>query len=457
MGRKDPDMIRGPLFPAIVQYTVPIILTSLLQLTFNAADMIVVGRFCGSISVAAVSATGPISFLIINLFIGLSIGSGVTVAQAIGAGEHHTIRKLVHTSILTAFLGGLALAGLGILLSRKVLIWTDTPEDVMSLALVYMRLYFLGTPLNLTYNFSASILRAAGDTRTPLRVLTLSGIANVVLNVIFVVIFRMNVAGVALATVLSQGLSAALAIRVLARRADACAVHLKQLRIHREELRQILRIGLPAGIESALHTLSNVMIQTAVNSFGSVFMSGNAAACSIEGFEYVMMTAFQQTAMNFAGQNLGAKRYDRVKKTVQLCLVCTVAVAWVVTPVILFFGRDLLGLYITDSEEAISYGMIRLIFSCVPYFLCGMNNVSTGALRGIGKSAVPMITSLIGICGFRMFWIGAVFQLPRFHTPAGLYVSYAISWILTFSAQITIFFLLYRKITAENRPEGKLP
>lgn len=442
------DMIRGKLFPNIVRYTVPIILTSLLQLTFNAADMVVVGRFCGSISVAAVSATGSISFLIINLFIGLSIGSGVTVAHAIGAGEEEKLSRLIHTAILMAALGGISLSVVGILLSRWLLILMDTPSDVLPLSLVYMRLYFLGTPLNLTYNFAASILRASGDTGTPLRALTLAGILNVVLNVIFVAAFHMNVAGVAIATVLSQGISAVVAVRALMRRQDACTLRLSRLRIHREQLAQILRIGIPAGIQSALHTISNVMIQSTVNGFGSVFMAGNAAASSIENFEYNMMNAFQQTSMNFVGQNLGARQYDRVKKTVWICLGCVLGVAWTASPLIWYFGEELLSLYITDTREAISYGMMRLTYSCLPYFLCGMMDVSTGALRGMGASKAPMIISVLGICGFRILWIATVFRLPGIHSPAGLYIAYPISWALTFTAQMLAFRRVFRKAEA---------
>ena len=446
MGRSQIDMVRVKLFPGIIRYTIPIILTGLLQLTFNAADMIVVGRFCGSISVAAVSCTGSISFLIINLFIGLSIGSGVTVAHAIGGGQKENLSRLIHTAILTAMIGGVITGALGILLSDPLLKWMDTPQDVMPLALVYMRLYFLGTPLNLIYNFSASILRAAGDTGTPLRALTLAGALNVILNVIFVAVLGMNVAGVALATVLTHGVSVAVAIRALTHRQDACVLRLADLRIHRQQLGQILRIGIPAGIQSALHTISNVVIQSTVNGFGSVFMSGNAAASSIENFEYNMMNAFQQTSMNFVGQNLGARQYDRVKKTVWICLGCVLAVAWTASPLIWFFGEELLSLYITDTQEAIAYGMMRLTYSCLPYFLCGMMDVSTGALRGLGKSRATMILSVLGICGFRILWIYTVFAQPAFHTPAGLYIAYPISWLLTFVGQMLAFRRSFVKI-----------
>lgn len=439
------EMTRGKLFPNIIRYTIPIMLTGLLQLTFHAADMMVVGRFSGSICVAAVSNTGAISLLIINLFIGLSIGSGVTAAQAIGAGQEEDLSRLVHTAVLTALLGGLAMTAVGILLAAPLLTLMGTPDDVMPLSLVYMRLYFLGMPLNLTYNFGSSILRAAGDTKTPLRALTAAGIVNVILNVIFVAVFQMHVAGVAWATVLSQGLSAAVTLRALKRRQDGCALRLARLRIHREQMGSILRIGIPAGIQASLHTISNVVIQSTVNGFGSVFMSGNAAASGIENFEYNMMNAFQQTSMNFVGQNLGARQYERVKQTVRICLGCVVALAWTVSPLIWFFGEDLLSLYITDNREAIAYGMMRLTFSCLPYFLCGMMDVSTGALRGMGDSRSPMVMSVAGVCAFRILWILTAFRLPALHNPAGLYIAYPISWLLTFTAQILAFRKLYRK------------
>lgn len=440
-------MLQGPLFGSIVSYTIPIILTGILQLLFNAADLVVVGRFCGSVSVAAVGATGAITNLIVNLFIGLSVGAGVTVAQALGAREEEAVHRTVHTALPAALFSGLVLTVVGILFSETFLIWMGTPEDVLPLSAVYMRIYFAGITFTMVYNFSASILRAAGDTRSPLIFLSVSGVINVVLNVVFVTGFHMNVAGVALATTISQGISAILVVAALMRRTDACKLVLTKLRIYLPQLAKIVRIGLPAGIQSSLFSISNVMIQSSINSFGGVLMSGNAAAGNIEGFLYVTINSFHQTAVNYIGQNVGAQQYSRVKKCLWICLGCVSVVGFVLSLLIYGFGPQLLSIYITDSQEAISYGMIRFAYASLPYFLCGLMDVSTGALRGMGASVTPMIISVLGVCGIRIGWILTIFQVPQFHTPQCLYISYPVSWTVTFLCQLMAFWWVYRKHT----------
>lgn len=440
-------MLQGPLFGSIVSYTIPIILTGILQLLFNAADLVVVGRFCGSVSVAAVGATGAITNLIVNLFIGLSVGAGVTVAQALGAREEEAVHRTVHTALPAALFSGLVLTVVGILFSETFLIWMGTPEDVLPLSAVYMRIYFAGITFTMVYNFSASILRAAGDTRSPLIYLSVSGVINVVLNVVFVTGFHMNVAGVALATTISQGISAILVVAALMRRTDACKLVLTKLRIYLPQLSKIVRIGLPAGIQSSLFSISNVMIQSSINSFGGVLMSGNAAAGNIEGFLYVTINSFHQTAVNYIGQNVGAQQYSRVKKCLWICLGCVSVVGFVLSLLIYGFGPQLLSIYITDSQEAISYGMIRFAYASLPYFLCGLMDVSTGALRGMGASVTPMIISVLGVCGIRIGWILTIFQVPQFHTPQCLYISYPVSWTVTFLCQLMAFWWVYRKHT----------
>ena len=439
------NMIEGPLFSGIVAYTVPIILTSILQLLFNAADLVVVGRFCGSVSVAAVGATGSITNLMVNFFIGLSVGAGVTVAHSLGSRESDMVHKTVHTALPMALLSGAVLTVVGILFSEKFLAMMGTPETVLPLSAVYMKIYFAGITFTMVYNFCAAILRAAGDTKSPLVYLSFAGAVNVVLNLVFVLVLHMNVAGVALATTISQGISAVLVVRALMKRTDACRLELKKMRFHAFPLRKMLRIGLPAGIQSSLFSISNVLIQSSVNSFGDVFMSGNAAASNIEGFVYVSLNAFHQTAVNFTGQNAGAKQYKRVYKTLWICLGCVTVTGLVLGSLGYTFGRQLLSLYITDSPEAISYGMIRLSFICLPYFLCGLMDVSTGALRGMGASFVPMLISVLGVCGIRIGWIYTVFQIPRFHTPQCLYFSYTISWTVTFLCQMAAFVVVYKK------------
>ena len=440
-------MLRGPLFKNIVLYTVPIILTSLLQLLFNAADLVVVGRFCGSVSVAAIGATGAITNLMVNFFIGLSVGAGVTVAHALGSREDEAVRRTVHTALPAALVSGVLLTVIGMSFSETFLRWMATPENVLPLSATYMRIYFAGITFNMVYNFCASILRAVGDTKSPLVFLSIAGIINVVLNVFFVTVFHMNVAGVALATTISQGVSAVAVVIVLTRRTDACKLKLTKMRFYKQQLLKIFRIGLPAGIQSALFSISNVLIQSSVNSFGDVFMSGNAASGNIEGFIYVMMNAFHQTAVNFVGQNTGARQYDRVKKVLFICLASVAVLGIVAGAAVYSCGETLLSIYITDSQEAISYGMIRMAYLCLPYFLCGLMDVSTGALRGMGASFVPMLISVLGVCGIRIGWIYTVFQIEQFHTPQCLYFSYTVSWTVTFAAQMIAFFVVYRKHT----------
>lgn len=443
--KRDFNMLQGPLLGNIILYTIPIILTGLLQLLFNAADLIVVGRFCGSISVAAVGASGSITNLIVNFFIGLSVGTGVAVAHAIGAGNEKEIHRAVHTAIPTALLSGLIVTVIGMVFCGKFLQMMNTPENVLPLSTIYMRIYFAGAIFMMVYNFCASILRAAGDTKSPLIFLTIAGVINVILNVIFVTILDMNVAGVALATTISQGVSAALVLIALMRRKDACKLSLTKMRFYKPQLMKIVRIGLPAGIQSSLFSISNVIIQSSINSFGDVLMSGNAAAANIEGFIFVILNAFHQTALNFIGQNVGANQYKRAKKVLWICLGSVLSVGIVVTSVMYLLGPSLLSIYIPDSAEAIKWGMVRLSCLCIPYCLCGMMDVSTGALRGMGTSVAPMIISILGVCGIRIGWIYTIFQIPQFHTPQCLYYSYAVSWTVTFLIQLGAFFIVYRK------------
>ena len=445
--KRNQNMLQGPLLGSIISYTIPIILTSILQLLFNAADLVVVGRFCGSISVAAVGATGSITALIVNLFIGLSVGAGVTVAHGVGSREDEVVHRTVHTAVPMALVSGAVLTVLGILLTEKLLTMMGTPENVLTLSTVYMKIYFAGITFTMVYNFAASILRAVGDTRSPLIFLTIAGVINVVLNLIFVTQFHMNVAGVALATTASQAFSAVAMVIVLMRRTDAARLIPGKMRIYGEQMRKMIRIGLPAGIQSSLFSISNVMIQSSVNSFGDILMSGNAASQNIEGFLYVSMNAFHQTAVNFIGQNVGAKQYDRVKKTVWISLGLVLALGLVMGTAICALGENLLSIYITDSAEAISWGLVRMKIICRFYFLCGLMDVSTGALRGLGASISPMIISVLGVCGVRIGWIATIFQIPRFHTPQCLYSSYIFSWALTFLIQMYAFARVYKKHT----------
>jgi len=445
-------MLEGPLFKNIIFYTVPIILTSLLQLLFNAADLVVVGRYCGSVSVAAVGATGAVTNLIVNLFIGLSVGAGVTVAHGLGGEDDEIVHHTVHTAVPTAIISGVILTAIGVAVAKPVLTWMETPDTVLPLSAIYMQIYFAGMPFSMLYNFCASILRAAGDTKSPLVFLSISGVINVILNLFFVIVFHMNVAGVALATTTSQAISAVLVVRTLMRRTDSCRLNLRSLHIYKPQLMKMFRIGMPAGIQGSMFAISNVIIQSSINSFGDILMSGNAAAANIEGFIYVTMNAFHQTAVNFIGQNVGALQYKRVNRILAICLGCVTVTGLVVGIGTYLAGPTLLSIYITDSTDAIGYGMLRLLYVAVPYFILGLMDVSTGALRGMGASLLPMIISVLGVCGIRIGWIYTVFQIPAYHTPECLYASYIVSWIVTFLAQLAAYFAVYRRHTRRLPP-----
>lgn len=448
MKRYRQDMLSGPLFPSIISYTIPIILTGLLQLLFNAADLVVVGSK-GGIYLSAVGATNAITNLIVNLFIGLSVGAGVTMAHAMGCRDQEAIHRTVHTALPTAFIGGIVLSVVGVALSETFLRWMDTPDSVLPYATLYMQIYFGGMVFNMVYNFGAALLRAAGDTRGPLIYLTIAGVANVALNLIFVLVFDMTVDGVALATISSQAISAVLVVRALMRRTDAARLILKKLHIYKAQILKIVRLGLPAGIQGSLFSISNVLIQSSINSFGDVFMSGNTAAGSIEGFVYVTMNAFHQTALNFTGQNMGAGQYKRVRRILEICLGCVAFAGIVVGGGVYLLRKPLLGIYIVESPDAlqaIAAGAERMLYVCIPYFILGLMDVTTGVLRGLGSSLAPMIISVLGVCGFRIVWIYTVFA--SHHTPGALFVSYPISWLLTFLAQLVALIWIYRKRTS---------
>ncbi|MBQ8180381.1 MAG: MATE family efflux transporter [Ruminococcus sp.] len=439
-------MTEGPLLKKILLYTFPIILTGILQLLFNAADLVVVGRCCGRLSVAAVGATGAIINLITNLFIGFSVGAGVSVAHALGAGHSKDVSRTVHTAIPVAFLSGIFLTIIGVSCSELFLELMGTPSDVIGLSATYMRIYFCGITASMIYNFGAAILRAAGDTKSPLYFLTASGILNVVLNLIFVIIFDLDVAGVALATTASQIMSAILILRALMKRTDSCRFSLRKMKIHRRQLTKILQIGFPAGIQGSLFSVSNVIIQSSINSFGSIAVSGNSAAGNIEGFVYMSMNSYSQTAVNFAGQNHGAGKFDRLKKIMIICLISVFCTGFSLGILARLFGQPLLSFYIPGDKEAIRYGLIRLTYICIPYFICGLMDVTTGLIRGIGYSVLPMIITIAGVCGMRIVWIYTIFQIPKYHTLQNLYLSYTISWSLTFVTELIVFIVLLRKL-----------
>lgn len=435
------DMCNGPLFSRIIMFAVPLILSGVLQLLFNAADIVVVGRFSGSHALAAVGSTSSLINLLVNLFIGISVGANVLLGRYYGARDYKNVSETVHTAIYIAIWGGIALIFVGIFLARPLLELTGTPPDVIELSILYMRIYFLGMPAFMLYNFGAAILRAVGDTKRPLYFLTAAGAINVVFNLIFVIVFNMGVAGVALATIISQFISAILIILCLTGSDGALRLTRKELKFHKDKVKEMLKIGLPAGLQGVIFNISNVLIQSSVNSFGSIVMAGNTAASNIEGFVYTSMNAIYQTSLSFTSQNMGAKQYHRIDKILLQCLGIVTCVGLFLGVGAYLLGHPLLSIYST-SEEVIASGIIRLSLVSATYFLCGIMDVFVGSLRGMGYSIMPMIVSLTGACLFRVIWIFTIFQMN--HTLFTLYISYPISWILTSSAH-AICYLAVRK------------
>ncbi len=442
------DMCNGPLFSKILLFSIPLILSGILQLLFNAADMIVAGRFAGSIALAAVGATSSLINLLINVFIGLSVGANVAIAHFYGARQDKDLQETLHTAILLSLICGVFLSIGGYFLASPLLTLMGTPADILPHSVIYMKIYFIGMPVTLLYNFGSAIMRAVGDTKRPLYYLLEAGVLNVILNLIFVIAFRMGVAGVALATILSQTVSAFLIIRCLMRNQGVCHLEISKLKLHKDKVVRIVRVGLPAGFQGAIFSISNVLIQSSVNSFGSIAVAGNTATSSLEGFIYNAMNAFHQTALSFTGQNMGAKNLQRVKKILQICLMCVAITGLLMGSMGLFFGKELLGIY-SDDSNVIAFGYRRMVVIFSTYFLCGTMDVMVGSLRGMGYSIMPMIVSLLGACGLRIIWIFSIFKMN--HTPEVLYISYPVSWFITFSVHVLCFILVYRKISQNIR------
>ena len=442
------DMCNGPLLSKILSFYIPLMLSGILQLLFNAADVIVVGRYAGNEALAAVGSTSSLINLLVNVFIGLSVGTNVCVARFYGAGQRKDLEETVHTAIATACLSGILLVFIGILIAGPALELMATPEDVIQQSILYMRIYFLGMPAMMAYNFGSAVLRAVGDTKRPLYFLLIAGVINVLLNLIFVISLHMGVGGVALATVISQFISAALVIRCLIRSRSDYRLELSKLRIYKDKLLKMIQIGLPAGVQGALFSASNVLIQSSVNSFGSVAMAGNTAASNIEGFVYTSMNSFHQAAISFTGQNYGARKYKRIGKILLICEGLVTLVGLVLGNTAYLGGGVLLQLYAPGNQEVIAYGILRLSFICTTYCLCGMMDVAVGVLRGMGYSIMPMIVSLTGACLFRVVWILTVFK--QIHTLECLYLSYPISWLLTFSVHMICFAVVYTKLRKDK-------
>ncbi len=438
------DMCNGPILSKILLFALPLMGSGILQLLFNAADVVVVGRFGSENSLAAVGSTTSLINLLTNLFIGLSIGANVLVARFFGAKAEKELEATVHTAVALSIVSGLILTVFGMIFTKQVLIWMQTPEEVLPLSVTYLRIYFVGMTATMLYNFCSAILRAVGDTRRPLYYLLFSGAVNFVLNLIFVIVFHLDVVGVGLATVISQCISAFLVLRCLIKEKESYRICLRRIRFERKIVLRILQIGLPAGLQGTIFSLSNVVIQSSINSFGSVVMAGNAAAGNIEGFVYVAMNAFHQAAVSFISQNFGAGKYERINKIAIRAIGCVFVTGLVLGSLAVVFGKPLLGIF-SSNPDVVATGMIRLKVICGAYAFCGMMDVMVGILRGLGYSVMPMIVSLLGACGLRLLWIFTVFQIPEYHTIQVLYFSYPVSWAITFAVHVICFLVVKRK------------
>lgn len=439
------DMTEGNLLPKILTFAIPVLLSNVLQCLYNAADIIVVGRFASDLALAAVGATTSVINLVINLFIAISAGVSVTVATAVGARNRERTQRLVHSSLLLAILFGTVVTVASVFLTRPLLEMMDTPADIIDMSTAYMRIFLGGSVFNLVYNFGAAILRAAGDSRRPLYYLTAAGITNVLLNLFFVIVLDMAAAGVALATTVAQAISAVLVTVRLFHHEGDCRLSLRRLRLYGAETLDILRMGLPGSVQSLVFSLSNTMIQASVNSFkNSLLVAGNSAALNIEGFIYNAMNAMYTTAVTAVGQNVGAGKHDRIGKVMRYCVATVVVIGLVFGVALYAFAEPLLSIYLPESPDAVQYGVIRLSIIAFTYFLCGVMDTLVGCQRGMGSTLAPMIASVSGVCGIRMVWIVTVFA--HFHTLESLYLSYPATWIFTAILQFVLYVIVKRRL-----------
>lgn len=438
------DMCSGPIVSRLLLFAGPLMLSSILQLLFNAADVIVVGKYAGDNSLAAVGMTGPLINLLVSAFLGLSIGSNVLASRYYGSGDDAAMSRTVHTSILVSFISGIVLAVVGIIFSTQILEWMRAPGETLQLGSLYLRIYFLGMPASMLYNFGSALLRAVGDTKRPMYYLLAAGVVNVILNLFFVISLHMDVAGVATATVISQVISAYLVVRCLMKERGPLQLRLKSLAIDKTTFIRIVRIGIPASFQGMLFSISNVIIQSSVNGFGATVVAGNSAAQNIEGFVYMSMNAFYQACISFISANVGARKTERINRILVRAQICVIATGLILGGSSYLFGYQLLNIY-TDSRAVMDAGITRMMYVCLPYFLCGMMDVMVGGLRGLGYAILPMIVSLIGACGLRLVWIFTLFQMPMFHETRFLYITYPISWVVTFLAHVICYIIVKRK------------
>lgn len=444
------DMTSGPLFVNILMFSLPIMAMNILQLLFNAADMVVVGRFSGKEALAAVGATSSLINLIVTLAMGFSVGTSVVIAQNYGANKELELNRSVHTSIAISVISGFIVMVIGLLFCKPLLEMMGTPNDIIHLSVLYMRIYFVGIPATMVYNFGAAILRAIGDSRRPMYYLVIAGIVNVVLNLIFVTQFNMSVDGIAWATTISQFISATLILICLYRSHGAIRFIPKQLRIHKQQLKDIMRVGIPAGLQSFLFSISNVLIQSSVNSFGSTMVAASSASSNIEGFAGTTVNAYYNAAISFTGQNMGAKKYDRIDSIAKICTILVFVTWFIVGGALMVFGKQLLGIYSSDPV-VIELGYMRMRIMMMLYFTNGIMIVFPGLTRAMGYSILPMLSTLVGACIARIVWIYTVFAWNP--TPFTLFICYPVTWALAGMGQVAIFLYARKQIRQRNTIE----
>lgn len=439
-------MTEGPIFSKLLKFSIPLIFSSLLQLLFNAADIVVVGRFAGDNALAAVGSTGSLINLLVNLFQGLSIGTNVVAAHYFGANRKSELKETVHTAMLLSIYSGIIMTAIGVTFAVPILKLMQAPHEVLSLASVYLKIYFGGITATMIYNFGSALLRAVGDTQRPLYILFLAGIINVILNLIFVIIFHLDVAGVAWATVISQTISAILVVIILLKENEEYSLEIKNMKINMHIFTKIVKVGIPAGFQGIMFSFSNVIIQSFVNSFGSVLIAGNSAACNLEGFIYTSMNGFSQGALTFCSQNMGARKIDRIKKIVWISQLSIIVLGASMSGLFLLFGHQLLGIY-TKSPEVIEAGLLRCKVIFTTYYLCGIMDSMANSIRGMGHSLMPVIVTIFGACIFRLIWLFTFFQIPAFHTPLVIFLSYPLSWTITYIAHLICYKKILKKYT----------
>lgn len=442
---RDKNLMSGNLFINIIKVALPLMLSGILQLFYNAADLIVCGQFGSDKSVGAISSTNSLINLIIGLFMGLSVGASVLMSRTYGAQDKEKAYRITHTAILLSIVIGVILGIFGMIFNRYFLIMMKSPTDVIDLSSQYLFIYFMGLPFSMIYNFGSALLRSIGETKKPFYYLAFAGIINVLLNLFLVIVLKLDVAGVAIATIVSQGISAILVINNLVKSNGYCMLNLKELKIYNLEMKEIIKIGLPAGFQSILFSLSNVLIQSSINSLGASVMNGSGAAQSLEGFGYVTMNSVAQTCVTFVGASYGANNKENINKSLKYSSFLIITIGLFVGLILMIFSRPLLSLYVSDPLD-INYGYERMKIIVLTYFLCGLMDAYALSIRALGYSILPTIVSLLGVCGMRVLWVYTIFKIPAYHTIQSLAISYPISWLITGLIQFIILLIVKRKV-----------